>query len=82
MATIILESNEAFAHTHAGTSRSQCVEGVVKMEYQGFEQTLHSGHAVTVPAGVEHVLTNIGAGPARIDCAHSPRPNEATPGSS
>lgn len=80
MATIILESDEAFAHTHAGTSRSQCVEGVVKMAYPGFEKILHSGDAVTVPAGVEHVLTNIGAGPARIDCAHSPRRSETTPG--
>lgn len=73
MATIILEPDEAFAHTHANASRSQCVEGVVTMAYEGFEKILRSGDAVTVPAGIEHVLTNIGPGPARIDCAHSPR---------
>ena len=80
MATIILEPKEAFAHTHAGTSRSRCVEGVVKMAYDGFEKILRSGDAVTVPAGAEHVLTNVGAGPARIDCAHSPRRCAAAPG--
>lgn len=81
MATIILEPDEAFAHAHAAASRSQCVEGVVRMAYDGFEKTLCPGDAVTVPAGVEHVLTNIGAGPARIDCAHSPRRCAAAPGS-
>ena len=73
MATIVLEPQEAFAHTHAGSSRSRCVDGNVRMVYEGFEKILGPGEAVTVPAGIEHVITNIGIGQARVECAHSPR---------
>jgi len=82
MATIVLEANEEFAHTHTGISRSQCLDGTVRMAYAGFEQILGPGDAVTVPAGVEHVMTNIGARPAHVDCAHSPRRSATTPGTS
>lgn len=72
MAIIILEADEEFSHTHAGASRSQCIDGVVQMIYQGFEKIMAPGDSVVVPGGVEHVMKNIGTLPARINCAHKP----------
>jgi quercetin dioxygenase-like cupin family protein len=73
--TIFFGHNAFFWHTHAGSSRSQCIEGAVKMIYRDFEQVMAPGDSVLVPAGVEHVLKNIGAAPARVKCAHQPAAN-------
>lgn len=73
MATIILEPNEEFAHTHATESRSQCLRGEVSVVCNGTERTLGVGETAVIPAGLEHVIRNIGRDSAYIGCAHSPR---------
>jgi len=72
VAIIILEVNEEFSRAHPGTSQSQCIDGIVQMIYHGFERIMAPGDSVVVPAGVEHVMRNIGTQPARVTCALKP----------
>ncbi len=73
MAIIILDPNEEFAHTHATESRSQCLRGEVSVTFNGVARTLGVGETAVIPAGMEHVIKNIGRESAHIGCAHSPR---------
>ena len=73
MATIILAPDEAFAHIHTTESRSKCLRGEVSVTFAGVAHTLRVGDTTVIPAGMEHVIKNIGRDNAHIGCAHSPR---------
>jgi quercetin dioxygenase-like cupin family protein len=70
MAVIILEPGEIFEHTHSQNSTTDLQAGLVRCSYDDVSIELRPGNTVLIPAGVPHVLENIGEVPAHVGCRH------------
>lgn len=76
MARIILEESETFSHSHDDSNFTCCLQGKIEIEIEGNSRMLNPGEKVSVSGGVKHILRNIGTGPAMIECAHAPEPDD------
>lgn len=69
MPKIYLEPGENFAHSHRFASQTTLESGTATIQIgPNSEEPLSIGRPVRIEAGVEHVLRNVGAQRAVVDC--------------
>jgi mannose-6-phosphate isomerase-like protein (cupin superfamily) len=66
-----LAPGEVFEHAHSTDSVTTLIEGSVELLVDDTVTALVVGVPTTIPASVSHVLRNVGARPAVIDCLHT-----------
>jgi mannose-6-phosphate isomerase-like protein (cupin superfamily) len=74
MATIVLEPEESFEHTHIEDSYTELIEGSVDLIMEDSSIRLNVNEPILTRSGVKHRMVNLGTSPASVRCAHAPAP--------
>ena len=70
MATITLEKNEKFEHSHSAKSTTELIFGKLVYHCDGKSVLMKKGEIIVTPANKPHTIENLNDGKSSFNCGH------------